>query len=180
MKSQGRAFKQWESADERARFVTMVQTMLDRWRYAENGRTWSLLAEQTGISVDQLNKWLRGTQSPSGPSMEKLFAAGVFEETPESMLGTKPWMSSEPDAGVIERARNQGKKKKQPAKKQQKAAPAPELEVSSPEFEVAEIDIHDAISRLEIPVKTKLQLSALVALAESGAVFDLDVKVRAR
>ena len=179
MRSQGRSYVQWTSVDERARFVTFTQTALGQWIYSGpdgDQRTYPELAKATGISMDQISKWLRGTQVPSGPSMEKLFAAGVFEETPESMLGTKPWMSSEPDATALA-----AKSKPKPKKRKSSPAPQPITEkVSEPEFEVAELDIHDVISRMDIAVKTKLQLSALAALAESGAVFDIDVKVRAR
>ena len=140
-------------------------------------RTYPELAEATGISMDQISKWLRGSQVPSGPSMEKLFAAGVFEQNPEGMRETKPWMNYEPDAAAL---RHKPEKRKRGSHSIKEKPAKPELKVSEPEFEVAELDIHDAISKLSIGVKTKMQLSALVALAESGAVFDLDVTVRAR
>ena len=38
---------------------------------------------------------------PSKESVEKLFKAGVFTETPESMIATKPWLAYEPNVRAL-------------------------------------------------------------------------------
>ena len=179
MKRGGAAQIKFRDTEDKAKFASYLQESLDRWRYAQANRTWASLAQKLDIGEDQVAKYVRARAVPSKPVMAIMLEDGVVEgwvgETVTTFLAARPWAEFEPDAGVMQRAVNQGKKPKA-----KKAAPAPVLEVSSPEFEVPTLDIYDAIHKLDIPTKAKMQVAALVALAESGAVFDLDVKVRAR
>ena len=181
MRSQGRSYVQWTSVDERARFVTYVQTALGQWIYSVgpdgHQRTYPELAEATGISMDQISKWLRGSQVPSGSVHGEALRSGRLRAEPgehardEALDELRAGRRSARSEAEKRSRRSQGRAARPEAKPEK---------VSEPEFQVAELDIHDAISRMDIPVKTKLQLSALIALAESGAVFDIEVKVRAR
>ena len=182
MRSQGRAFVQWTNREERARFITYVQAMIDQWRYAENGRTYPKLSEQTGISTDQISKWLRGTQVPSSDSVEKLFKAGVFDVAPSLLKVSKPWMEFEPDVNAMVEppARNRGKKPSSKKSSAPTAPAAPAVEVAAPPIEFAAPNIHDAIALMDIPVAAKQRLSAIAALVEVGADVNIEITVRAR
>ena len=185
MKRGGAAQIKFESTEDKARFATYLQRSLDAWRYAQAGRTFPALAQKLDISEDQVSKYLRARAVPSKPVLQRMIDAQVFtgfhdSNTVDTMFGVRPWEAEEPDAGVVERAAaNRGKKAKPVKKATAPAAPA--VEVQAPEFEVAAPSIYELIAAdPDLSALNKTVLSAMYALAASGATLDVNVSVRAR
>ena len=166
----GRAFV--KGREDRARFATYIVEKLDQWRYAENGRAFTDLSNQTGVSMDQISKWLRMAQVPSRESVEKLWKIGVLPMDPDQLAIQRPWRDYE----MAEMPKPKSKSKPAPNRVKKTRAP----EVSTPEFEVVAPDIYDVINGLDISAKAKMQLSAITALLSSGAVLDIEIRARAR
>ena len=180
MKRGGAAQIKFRDTEDRAKFVSYIGESMDRWQYAQANRSWASLALKLDISKDQVEKYKKGRAVPSKPVMAIMLEEGVIKgwvgETVTTFLNARPWAEFEPDAGVMQRAVNQGKKPKA-----KKAAPAPVLEVSSPEFEVAALNIYEMIAAdTDLSALNKQVLSALYALMVSGSTVDINVQARAR
>lgn len=177
MKRGGATALRFDSVDEKARFATWMQANLDKWRY-RTGRTWPELARELDIVDDQISKYLRAAAIPSKQTVEKMIQQGVLEESwadIDQLFHVRPWEDMEPDAGVLARARNQGKKPKPKPAEKKTPAPAP---APAPVVAVAADDIYDAIAALDVPARQKQILSALVALSLAGAELSIDVMSR--
>lgn len=169
---QGRAFIHG-SGDERARFISFTRFYIDAWLDAPGeNRTFADLTVKLDVGPDQVSRWMRGLAVPSRDSVQKLCAKGVFPNARVEVLEEqKEWMKFPPFVP----ARNQEKKQKK-----QKKLGAGELAAGVVTSDNAS-NVYDALAGdPSISTKNKMALSALIALASSGATIDIEITARAR